>query len=106
MNLIEIVNVSKSYKGNLLLDHVNVSFEQGKAYGILGPNGSGKSVLFKLICGFIRPDQGEIKISPQYRRKGSDFPENFGVIIDRPGYLAGQTGYENLKSTSRDSRKH
>ncbi|MBW7453166.1 ATP-binding cassette domain-containing protein [Paenibacillus sepulcri] len=97
MKLIEVVNVSKSFKGNLLLNHANATFEQGKIYGITGPNGSGKSVLFKLICGFIKPDQGEVHIHPKYRNKQSDFPSNFGIIIDRPGYIAGQTGFENLK---------
>ncbi|ASA25910.1 ATP-binding cassette domain-containing protein [Paenibacillus donghaensis] len=97
MKLIEMANVSKSFKGNLLLSEVNATFEQGKIYGITGPNGSGKSVLFKLICGFIKPDHGEVWIHPDYRMKNSDFPSNFGIIIDRPGYLAGQTGFENLR---------
>ncbi|MBY9080499.1 ATP-binding cassette domain-containing protein [Paenibacillus sp. HN-1] len=97
MKLIELVNVSKSFKGKALLNQINASFEQGKIYGITGPNGSGKSVLFKLICGFIKPDGGEIHIHPKYRNKHADFPSDFGIIIDRPGYLGGQTGYENLK---------
>ncbi|MGG4046288.1 MULTISPECIES: ABC transporter ATP-binding protein [Paenibacillus] len=97
MKIIEIVNVSKSFKGNLLLNDVNAAFEQGKIYGITGPNGSGKSVLFKIICGFIKPDQGEIRIHPKYRGKHVDFPSNFGIIIDRPGYLGNQTGLENLR---------
>ncbi|ASA24739.1 ABC transporter ATP-binding protein [Paenibacillus donghaensis] len=97
MKLIEVVNVSKSFKGNQLLNQANATFEQGKIYGITGPNGSGKSVLFKLICGFIKPDQGEVHIHPKYRSKHADFPSNFGIIIDRPGYLAGQTGLENLQ---------
>ncbi|MBA9087881.1 ABC-2 type transport system ATP-binding protein [Fontibacillus solani] len=97
MNIIEVLNVSKSFKGNLLLDQVNATFEKGKIYGITGPNGSGKSVLFKLICGFINPDQGEIRIHPDYCGKTKDFPNNFGIIIDRPGYLAGHTGFENLR---------
>lgn len=97
MKLIEVVNVSKSFRGQVLFNQVNAVFEQGKIYGITGPNGSGKSVLFKLICGFIKPDQGEIKIHPDYQSKNADFPSNFGIIIDRPGYIAGQTGFENLK---------
>lgn len=97
MKLIEVINISKSFKGNLLLNQANATFEQGKIYGITGPNGSGKSVLFKLICGFIKPDQGEVRIHPNYRSKHADFPSNFGIIIDRPGYLGGQTGFENLK---------
>ncbi|WDM23109.1 ABC transporter ATP-binding protein [Paenibacillus polymyxa] len=97
MNIIEMINVRKSFKGILLLNHVNAFFQQGKIYGITGSNGSGKSVLFKLICRFINPDEGEIRIHPDYFSKGSDFPSNFGILIDRPGYMAGLTGFENLK---------
>lgn len=97
MKLIEVVNVNKSFKGNLLLNQANAIFEQGKIYGVTGPNGAGKSVLFKLICGFLKPDQGEVHIHPKYRSKNASFPSNFGIIIDRPGYLAGHTGFENLK---------
>ncbi|SDT05348.1 ABC-2 type transport system ATP-binding protein [Paenibacillaceae bacterium GAS479] len=97
MNIIEVDRVSKSFKGNVLFQNVSLAFEKGKIHGLVGPNGSGKSVFFKMICGFTRPDQGEIIIHPDYRRKSTDFPKNFGIIIDRPGYLANKTGFENLK---------
>ncbi|MBP2000815.1 ABC-2 type transport system ATP-binding protein [Paenibacillus shirakamiensis] len=97
MKLIEVQHVTKSFRGQVLLDQANATFEKGHIYGITGPNGSGKSVLFKLICGFIKPDQGEVIIHPNYRAKNANFPSNFGIIIDRPGYLAGHTGFENLK---------
>ncbi|MBA9087300.1 ABC-2 type transport system ATP-binding protein [Fontibacillus solani] len=105
MKLIEIVNLSKAFKGNVLLNQANATFEKGKIYGVTGPNGSGKSVLFKLICGFIKPDEGEIYIHPDYRSKNADFPRDFGIIIDRPGYLAGQTGIDNLRKLAEIQRK-
>ncbi|EFU40544.1 ABC transporter related protein [Paenibacillus vortex V453] len=101
MTLIHIKNVSKSFKGIQLFENTTVQFEKGKIYGIIGHNGSGKSVLFKMICGFIRPDAGEIIINPAYRDKQSMFPKNFGIVIDRPGYISGITGFENLKRLAR-----
>ncbi|MBU5468724.1 ATP-binding cassette domain-containing protein [Virgibacillus sp. MSJ-26] len=98
MDLIKLSNVSKSFKGISLFSNVNVSFKEGKIYGIKGHNGSGKSVLFKMICGFINPDDGEIVIDSKYMKNDNDFPENFGVIIDRPGFIGSKTGLENLKS--------
>lgn len=62
MSLIEVRNVKKSYKGLTIFQDIDLTIEKGKIYGIVGPNGSGKSVLFKLICGFVRPDHGEIVI--------------------------------------------
>ncbi|MEK5057761.1 multidrug ABC transporter ATP-binding protein [Paenibacillus sp. FSL H7-0326] len=97
MKIIELSNVSKAFKGQLLFNDVNLTIEKGRIYGLVGPNGSGKSVLFKMICGFIKPDQGQIIIHSDYRRKGTDFPHQFGVIIDRPGYIGNISGFENLK---------
>ncbi|HBT72586.1 MAG TPA: multidrug ABC transporter ATP-binding protein [Lysinibacillus sp.] len=98
MSLIEVRNVKKSYKGLTIFQDIDLTIEKGKIYGIVGPNGSGKSVLFKLICGFVRPDHGEIVIRGEYLHKDITFPKNFGVIIDRPGYLGNKTGFGNLKS--------
>ncbi|AKG05451.1 multidrug ABC transporter ATP-binding protein [Salimicrobium jeotgali] len=97
MSGISLKNISKSYKGTTIFNSINLEIEKGKIHGIIGPNGSGKSVLFKIICGFIFPDSGEISVKGQDIGKSKRFPENTGIIIDRPGYIANKTGYENLK---------
>lgn len=97
MALIELRNVSKSFKGHTLIKNVSTKFHKGKIYGITGRNGTGKSVLFKMICGFIPPDEGNIIIDPNYLEPRTKFPKNFGIIIDRPGYIASKSGFENLK---------
>ncbi|MGE6369952.1 ABC transporter ATP-binding protein [Planococcus kocurii] len=97
MTLIEMKDVSKSYKGLILFENTDLSIEKGKIYGLIGPNGSGKSVLFKMMCGFVFPDQGTVTVRGIQLGKQNRFPDNFGVIIDRPGYLGNKTGFENLK---------
>ncbi|MEF3354957.1 ATP-binding cassette domain-containing protein [Paenibacillus sp. GYB006] len=95
--IIALEHITKSFKGRPLFEGATASFDKGKIYGITGPNGAGKSVLFKMICGFVLPDAGTIHIDDSYKSKGTQFPQKFGIIIDRPGYLANQTGQENLK---------
>lgn len=97
MTLIEMKDVSKSYKGLVLFENTDLSIEKGKIYGLIGPNGSGKSVLFKMMCRFVFPDQGTVTVRGIQLGKQNRFPDNFGVIIDRPGYLGNKTGFENLK---------
>ncbi|WP_104176442.1 ATP-binding cassette domain-containing protein [Cryobacterium sp. Y50] len=101
MAVIQLEKITKSFKGTTLFENVNATFDAGKIYGIVGHNGSGKSVLFKLICGFIVPDSGTVTIDPTYMSKNRTFPENFGVIIDRPGYLPQKTGLDNLRDLAR-----
>ncbi|WP_085505169.1 ATP-binding cassette domain-containing protein [Thalassobacillus devorans] len=97
MSVITMKGISKSYKGMRLFDGVDLNIEKGKIYGIIGPNGSGKSVLFKMMCGFVFPDQGTIEVQGSELGKSKRFPDGFGIIIDRPGYMANKTGFENLK---------
>ncbi|MEB3751468.1 ABC transporter ATP-binding protein [Geobacillus sp. FSL W8-0032] len=95
--MISLKNVSKSYKGLTLFQNVNLEIEKGSICGIVGPNGSGKSVLFKMICGFVFPDEGSIVVDGVEIGKSKRFPDNIGIIIDRPRYIANKTGFQNLK---------
>lgn len=93
---IRMTEVSKSFKGIPVLTGVNLHVSEGFCYSVEGPNGSGKSVLFRLMCGFLQPDAGIVEIAPSLMGDKRIFPEAFGVVIDRPGYLRNRTGRENL----------
>ncbi len=95
-NAIIVEEISKSYKGINVLNHVSVSFEKGKIHGIIGRNGSGKTVLIKIICGLVRPDEGRVQVNGKVIGKDVDFPENIGVIIEAPGFLPSLSAYKNL----------
>jgi ABC-2 type transport system ATP-binding protein len=56
--MIEIRNLSFSYKKTPVFSNINLSFPQGSIYGLLGENGVGKTTLLKLICGLLRPTEG------------------------------------------------
>jgi len=49
--MIQISNLSKSYGHKGILKEINITFEQGKVYGIVGENGAGKTTLFRCIAG-------------------------------------------------------
>lgn len=66
MNL-ELMNVTKNYEGTTVLDNISFSLTPG-VYGLLGSNGSGKTTLFRIICGLIASDEGEVL----YNRKNTD----------------------------------
>lgn len=60
--VIEFVNVSKSFGDKVLIDDLSFKVTAGAIVGIIGPNGAGKSTLFKMIAGKEQPDSGEVKI--------------------------------------------
>lgn len=95
---IEVKNVSKSFGGKAILQDVSLSIEQGTAVGLVGANGSGKSVLFKILCGFEKPDRGSVYVrGKQLGKNGRDFPESLGVFINSPGFIGIYSGFQNLK---------
>ncbi len=95
--MIKVDRVSKSFGEERVLKEVSLQLENGKVYGIIGNNGSGKTVLFKCICGFMKPDQGEITVEDKRIGIDTDFPENIGIIIETPGFLPHNTGFRNLQ---------
>ena len=60
--VIEFVNVSKSFGDKVLIDDLSFKVPAGAIVGIIGPNGAGKSTLFKMSAGKEQPDSGEVKI--------------------------------------------
>ena len=103
--VIEVKNVSKSFKGIPVLNDINITCRSGKIYGIIGYNGSGKTVLFKCICGFLHVDSGEISVNGRAMGKEMDMLEHAGIIIEEPGYIRNLSGYRNLEYLYRITHK-
>ena len=96
MNKLELHDVSKSFGTLDLFKNVTLTLESGKIYGLVGPNGSGKSVLFKLMCGLMKPTSGTIVYNGQTLSKDIDILPSVGVAIDAAKFYEHLTGYENL----------
>jgi len=59
---IEILNLTKFYGQQKVLDDINLSFKPGQITGLLGPNGAGKSTLMKIMACFIPPTTGSVSV--------------------------------------------
>lgn len=60
MNLIQVINGTKSYGARKLFDQINVSINDEDQMGLIGPNGAGKTTFFKILVGKIELDGGQI----------------------------------------------
>lgn len=58
--MIEVRNISKSFKGISIVDNISATFHAGKTNLIIGGSGSGKTVLMKCMVGLHKIDQGEL----------------------------------------------
>jgi len=89
--------VCKAFGKEQVLNNVNLTIKPGEIFGVVGNNGSGKTVLMKCICGFMKPDKGEVYVDGCRVGRDRDFPENVGIIIETPGFVPALSGYNNLK---------
>jgi ABC-2 type transport system ATP-binding protein len=102
---IEVQNVVKRFRDQVVLKNVSISFEKGQIHGIVGRNGSGKTVLFKCICGLMHPEEGVILVNGKRVGRDVDMPEGIGAIIEAPGFLPNYSGYKNLRFLANIRRK-
>lgn len=60
--MIEISNLSKSYKGKKVVDNLSFSIKEGQLFALLGSNGAGKSTTIKMILNLVKSDSGVIQV--------------------------------------------
>ena len=99
--MIELINITKTYKKRKILDNISVVFPDKGCIGITGINGSGKSVLLSLICGFTKPNIGTVKINGEEYNSKKEYIKDAGIIINTPEFIGYLTIYENLIEISK-----
>lgn len=94
---IEIKGLNKSFKGIPVLQNVSMECRAGEIVGIVGRNGAGKTVLFKILCGLLTPDSGEIIIKGKVKKNLTETFSKAGIIIEEPAFLRNYSGIKNLE---------
>ena len=65
MALIELIDISKSYDGELVLDEFNLKIKENEFITLLGPSGCGKTTTLRILGGFVTPDTGKVLFQGQ-----------------------------------------
>ena len=58
--LIDLVHISKSFDGDMVLDDLNLYIRENEFLTLLGPSGCGKTTTLRILGGFENPDQGQV----------------------------------------------
>ncbi len=96
--VLKLKNVTKTYSGNVAVDHVNMTVRRGDIYGLIGRNGAGKTTLTRLITSLTSIDSGEIELFGETTEKGlQEARKRLGCVIECPALYPNLTAYQNLE---------
>ncbi len=94
--VLNIADLSKSWDGRIVLDHINMVLPAQARIILIGPNGAGKTTLFRTIMGLEQPDSGEVHVVGSarigYLPQEPALLDRDTTVIER--YRYGQVGYE------------
>ncbi len=98
MEIIEVKNLTKSYKDVRALDGVSLSIKKGEFFSVLGENGAGKSTLIKIISGITDYDSGEVKVlKKDVNNLPLDIKKEISVLPQENAIIDNLTVYQNLE---------
>lgn len=63
--LIQLINISKSFDGQMVLDELNLNIHENEFVTLLGPSGCGKTTTLRILGGFTNPDKGRVVFDGQ-----------------------------------------
>lgn len=86
--LVEVKNMSITFKRKTALKSVNCYLDRGEVVGLVGPNGAGKTTLMKAMIGFIPISKGEIQQVKE---------TTIEALIEQPGLYPFLSGWDHLQ---------
>jgi ABC-2 type transport system ATP-binding protein len=81
-HVIEARGLTKRFGDFTAAQDITFDIKRGEIFGLLGPNGAGKSTTFKMLCGLLKPSEGEGRVA------GFDLRRDSAEARNRLGYMA------------------
>src|SRR5690242_16389639 len=106
-SVLEVQDVTVRFGGLTALDAVSLAVQPRHVLGVIGPNGAGKTTLLNVLCGFVRPDAGQVLLGGRRPDIRPHRLASLGVArtLQGVGLYSGLTAVENVMvgATSRAS---
>lgn len=106
--MIQVVDLSKKYAGNTVLNIEGLSIPKGECFGLVGNNGAGKTTFFNLLLDLIKPSTGHVLCKEIRVDQSEDWKPYTAAYIDESfviGYLTAEEYFNflgNLRGVSTD----
>jgi phospholipid/cholesterol/gamma-HCH transport system ATP-binding protein len=107
---IRIVDLHKSFNGQVVLDGINLEIQRGGITVVIGKSGGGKSVLMKHLIGLMKPDKGEVwidgvEITKLKERELNQVRMKFGMLFQEAALFDSMNVFDNVAFPLREHTK-
>ncbi|CAB1246184.1 betaine/proline/choline family ABC transporter ATP-binding protein [Clostridium sp. MT-14] len=96
--MIEFKNITKSFKGKVVLNNINLKIHKGELVVLIGPSGCGKTTTLKMINKLIKPTSGDIFVNNKNIKEENsiELRRKIGYVIQQVGLFPHMTIQENI----------
>ena len=94
--MLELKNITKSFGKSPVLNHINLSIEDGQIVSILGPSGSGKTTLLNLILGITQAEEGSILYNGTDLTHVPMEERGFNIVFQDYALFPNLNAYQNI----------
>ena len=102
--IIELKNISKSFDGEVVLDHINLDIYDNEFLTLLGPSGCGKTTTLRLIGGFTTPDEGDVIFMGENINELPPYKRNVNTVFQRYALFPHLNVFENVAFPLREKK--
>ncbi len=94
--LIELKGITKSYDGEVVLDHIDLDIHDHEFITLLGPSGCGKTTTLRIIGGFVSPDEGDVLFDGVRINDLPPFKRHVNTVFQKYALFPHLNVYENI----------
>lgn len=95
--ILQVRGLAKRYGDLWALQGLDLDVEKGEVFGFLGPNGAGKTTFTKCVTGFVRPNQGQVRIAGiDALRHPTAAAQHIGLVPDQYDFYSNLSGRQHL----------
>lgn len=102
--IIELINVSKSFDGEKVLDNINLHIYDNEFLTLLGPSGCGKTTTLRLIGGFAQPDEGDVVFLGEKINDLPPYKRNVNTVFQKYALFPHLNVFENVAFPLREKK--
>ena len=102
--IIELKGVSKSFDGELVLDHIDLDIYDNEFLTLLGPSGCGKTTTLRIIGGFETADEGEVIFMGEEIGSVPPHKRNVNTVFQRYALFPHLNVFENVAFPLREKK--